>query len=189
MTLDYDSWEEVDDLLDPQSADPQRLHRQLEGGPRNLATLLFYINDDGGAGDAPPDPSDVPERWYTPGRPEDTAAAVPDEAAASDAPGPYVPGPKKEVTVMTYDMGDFFKDCVKLYAELTDTEESTYPRSGAPFGPELTSFEDGQGGPRGELIPPAEEALAECLRLDAATGPPDREIPMGGPPPRRPRCP
>ena len=83
---------------------------------------------------------------------------------------------------MEYDMEDFFKDCVRLYAELTDTDPSTYPKSGAPFGPELTTLEDGQGGPRGEVVPPAEEALAECLRLNAQVGPPDREITAGGPP-------
>eukprot|EP00959_Pyramimonas_sp_CCMP1952_P251900 5263099-Pyramimonas_sp.AAC.1 len=77
---------------------------------------------------------------------------------------------------MEYDMAEFFKSCVSLCAELTDTDQSAYPLSGTPFGPGLTSFEDGQGGPRGELLAPAEEALAARLRIDAATGPPDEEI-------------
>eukprot|EP00959_Pyramimonas_sp_CCMP1952_P128221 2681400-Pyramimonas_sp.AAC.1 len=73
-------------------------------------------------------------------------------------------------------MVEFFKSCISLYAELTDTDQDTYPLSGAPFGPELTSFEGGQGGPRGEISAPAEEGLAECLRIDAVVGPPDAEI-------------
>ena len=40
------------------------------------------------------------------------------------------------------DMEDFFKSCVQAYAELTDTDPATYPKSGTPFGPELTSLED-----------------------------------------------
>ena len=79
-------------------------------------------------------------------------------------------------------MEEFLKSRVKLYGELTDTDPDTYPLSGSPFGPKTTSFEDGQGGPRGEMIPPAEEALAACLRVSAAVGPVDMEIAVGGPP-------
>eukprot|EP00959_Pyramimonas_sp_CCMP1952_P360918 7558916-Pyramimonas_sp.AAC.1 len=83
---------------------------------------------------------------------------------------------------MEYDMAEFFKSCASLYAEPTDADQSTYPLSGTPFGPELTSFEDGQGGPRGEPLAFAGEALATCLIIDAAMGPPDAEIHVGGPP-------
>ena len=39
--------------------------------------------------------------------------------------------------------GDFFQSRVTLHAELTDTDPATYPKLGTPYGPELTSFEDG----------------------------------------------
>eukprot|EP00959_Pyramimonas_sp_CCMP1952_P112208 2346082-Pyramimonas_sp.AAC.2 len=57
-------------------------------------------------------------------------------------------------------MTEFFESCVMHYAQLTDTDLATYPAAGTPIGPELTDFEDGQGGPRGEKHPPAEEAIA-----------------------------
>eukprot|EP00959_Pyramimonas_sp_CCMP1952_P237324 4960235-Pyramimonas_sp.AAC.1 len=56
-------------------------------------------------------------------------------------------------------------------AQNSRTLTKTPTRSLALFGPELTSLEDGQGGPRGEVLAPAEEALAACLRIDAVVGP------------------
>ena len=81
---------------------------------------------------------------------------------------------------MEYDMGVFFQSRVTLHAELTDADPATYPNSGTPYGPKLTSFEDGQGGPRGEILPPAEEALAACLEVKADAGPPDIMPAVGG---------
>eukprot|EP00959_Pyramimonas_sp_CCMP1952_P333230 6977555-Pyramimonas_sp.AAC.1 len=57
-------------------------------------------------------------------------------------------------------MTEFFESCVTLYAELTDTDPATYPAAGTSFGPELIDLEDCQGGPRCEIYPPAEEAIA-----------------------------
>ena len=81
---------------------------------------------------------------------------------------------------MEYDMTQFFESCVQLYAELTDTDPSTYPAAGTPYGPELTDLEDGQGGPRGEITAPAEEALAAVLNIETQTGPPDVEVEVPG---------
>ena len=58
-----------------------------------------------------------------------------------------------------------------MHAELTDADPSTYPAAGAPFRPELVDLGDRQGGPRGEVHAPAEEALAAALNIDAAVGP------------------
>eukprot|EP00959_Pyramimonas_sp_CCMP1952_P248192 5187895-Pyramimonas_sp.AAC.1 len=77
-------------------------------------------------------------------------------------------------------MTEFFDSCVTLYAQLTDADPATYPAAGAPFGPELTDLEDGQGGPRGEVYSPAEEAIASALRINVDTGPPDQEIEVLG---------
>ena len=86
------------------------------------------------------------------------APAAKENGVGGDAPESYKPGPKRRARVMEYDMEDFFRSCVDTYAELTDTDPATYPKSGTPFGPGLTSFEDGQGGPRGEGdASPAEE--------------------------------
>eukprot|EP00959_Pyramimonas_sp_CCMP1952_P110730 2316747-Pyramimonas_sp.AAC.1 len=63
-------------------------------------------------------------------------------------------------------MEERFKSCASLCAELTDTDQDAHPLSGTPFGPELASIEGGQGGRRGEILAPAEDALAECLRID-----------------------
>ena len=84
--------------------------------------------------------------------------------SAAQPLAPYQPREPKHVRVIEYDMTDFFESCVTLYAELTNTDPATYPAAGTPFGPELTSFQDGQDGPRGEFIPPAEEALAAAHR-------------------------
>eukprot|EP00959_Pyramimonas_sp_CCMP1952_P178367 3728504-Pyramimonas_sp.AAC.1 len=62
-------------------------------------------------------------------------------------------------------MTEFFESCVTLYAQLTDTDPATYPAAGTPFGPELVDLEDGQGGPRGEVCSPAEEAIASALHI------------------------
>eukprot|EP00959_Pyramimonas_sp_CCMP1952_P125473 2623397-Pyramimonas_sp.AAC.1 len=73
-------------------------------------------------------------------------------------------------------MTEFFESCVTLYAQLTDTDPATYPAAGTPFGPELTDLEDGQGGPRGDIYSPAEEAIASALRINVDSGPLDRKI-------------
>eukprot|EP00959_Pyramimonas_sp_CCMP1952_P426865 8940248-Pyramimonas_sp.AAC.1 len=77
-------------------------------------------------------------------------------------------------------MTEFFESCVKLCAQLTDTDPATYPAAGTPFGPELTDLEDGQGGPRGEIYSPAEEAIASALRINVDSGPPDRKTEVIG---------
>eukprot|EP00959_Pyramimonas_sp_CCMP1952_P307899 6444091-Pyramimonas_sp.AAC.2 len=77
------------------------------------------------------------------------------------------------VRVIDYDMTEFFGSCVTLYAQLTNTYPDTYPAPGTPCGPELTDFEDGQGGPRGETHPLAEEAMAAALGIQVDTGSPD----------------
>eukprot|EP00959_Pyramimonas_sp_CCMP1952_P345687 7239501-Pyramimonas_sp.AAC.1 len=77
-------------------------------------------------------------------------------------------------------MPEFFESCVALYAQLTDTDPATYPAAGAPFGFELTDPEDGQGGPRGEIYCPAEEAIASDLRINVDSGPPDRNVEVIG---------
>ena len=82
----------------------------------------------------------------------DNSGGGEDEAGGGQVaqpPEPYQPRPTKEVRVLEYDMTQFFESCVQLYAELTDTDPSTYPAAGTPYGPELTDLEDGQGGPRG----------------------------------------
>eukprot|EP00959_Pyramimonas_sp_CCMP1952_P004479 93789-Pyramimonas_sp.AAC.1 len=73
-------------------------------------------------------------------------------------------------------MTEFFESCVTLFALLTDTDPATYPTAGTPFGPELVDLEDGQGGPRGEICSPAEEAIASALHIKVGVGPPDQEI-------------
>eukprot|EP00959_Pyramimonas_sp_CCMP1952_P456875 9473887-Pyramimonas_sp.AAC.1 len=58
----------------------------------------------------------------------------------------------------------------------------THPLAGAPYGLALTSSEDGQGGPRGVGVHPAEEAIAECLGVDANVGLDDKLPAVGGHP-------
>eukprot|EP00959_Pyramimonas_sp_CCMP1952_P425161 8905490-Pyramimonas_sp.AAC.1 len=77
-------------------------------------------------------------------------------------------------------MTELFDSCVALYAQLTDTDPATYPAAGPPFGPELSDLEDGQGGPRGEVYSPAEEAIASALRSKVDSGPPDQKIDVPG---------
>eukprot|EP00959_Pyramimonas_sp_CCMP1952_P039919 834697-Pyramimonas_sp.AAC.1 len=72
-------------------------------------------------------------------------------------------------------MTEFFDSCVTLYAQLTDADPATYPAAGAPFGPDLIDLEDGQGGPRGEVYSPAEEATASALQIKIDAGPPDQK--------------
>eukprot|EP00959_Pyramimonas_sp_CCMP1952_P373663 7825465-Pyramimonas_sp.AAC.1 len=81
---------------------------------------------------------------------------------------------------MECDMEDLFAPCVRVYAELTRADPKTCPLAGTPYGPELASLEDGQGGPRGEGVHPAEEAIAECLRIDGNVGPEDKVPAVGG---------
>eukprot|EP00959_Pyramimonas_sp_CCMP1952_P276431 5778585-Pyramimonas_sp.AAC.1 len=97
--------------------------------------------------------------------------------------------PKKKVRITEYDMAELFKSCISLRTKLTGTDQDTDPLSGTPFGPELTSSEGGQSGPRGKIFAPAEEALSERLRIDAVVGPPDAEIHVGGPPMEGPPAP
>jgi len=73
---------------------------------------------------------------------------------------------------MEYDMRGFFESSIALYSELTDTDPANYPAVATPFGVEHTDIEDGQGGPRGEVISPSMESLAELLGIDAPVGPP-----------------
>ena len=45
VTLDYDTWEELDGMADPRTAGTDRLYASVSAGKhrtRNLATLLFY---------------------------------------------------------------------------------------------------------------------------------------------------
>eukprot|EP00959_Pyramimonas_sp_CCMP1952_P465066 9487655-Pyramimonas_sp.AAC.1 len=77
-------------------------------------------------------------------------------------------------------MTELFDFCVTLYAQLTDTDPSTSPAAGTPFGPELADLEGGQGGPRGEVCPPAEEAIASAVNINVDVGPPDQEVMVHG---------
>ena len=125
VTLDVDTWEELDDLSKPYHADHERIFAFVPGGPRNIVTLLFYRD----YGEPPTDVNtrDLiteqcaaaeeevyldPVSYYTPARPDvmttDAAPAEEPQGIGGHPPDPYVPGPKKKVHVMTYDMGDFF---------------------------------------------------------------------------------
>eukprot|EP00959_Pyramimonas_sp_CCMP1952_P339709 7114519-Pyramimonas_sp.AAC.2 len=77
-------------------------------------------------------------------------------------------------------MTEFLESCVMLSVQFTDIDPATYPAPGTPFGPELIGFEDGQGGPRGEKHPPAEEAIAAVLGVDVGTGSPDTPVEVPG---------
>eukprot|EP00959_Pyramimonas_sp_CCMP1952_P337811 7074139-Pyramimonas_sp.AAC.1 len=77
-------------------------------------------------------------------------------------------------------MTEFFESGATLYAQLTDTDPATYPAAGAPFGPEHVDLEDGQGGPRGEICSPAEEAIASALHVKVDVGPPEQEVAVLG---------
>ena len=203
VTIDINTWEEIDDLDNPQQAAHEEIFRTIPDGPRDIVTVFFYrdylestiVNGhtaDCAAAVYESQDDIIPAvregkapATYTPGRPEDTVKTKNqpvEQGTESHTPSPYVPGPKRKVTAITYDMIDFFKSCVGTYAELTDTDPETYPKSGSPYGPEMTSFEDGQGGPRGELLQPALEALAECLGIDVETGRADTPVHVGGEP-------
>ena len=52
----------------------------------------------------------------------------------------------KTVRVVEYDMREFFKSCVDLYATLTGTDPAKYPQVPTPFGPEAIEIESGVGG-------------------------------------------
>eukprot|EP00959_Pyramimonas_sp_CCMP1952_P141005 2951182-Pyramimonas_sp.AAC.1 len=80
------------------------------------------------------------------------------------------------VRAIEYNMTEFFESCVTLYAQLTDTDPATDPAAGAPRGPELTDFEGGQGGPRGDNYFPAEVAIAAALGIRVNTGFPDKPV-------------
>eukprot|EP00959_Pyramimonas_sp_CCMP1952_P072135 1506673-Pyramimonas_sp.AAC.1 len=77
-------------------------------------------------------------------------------------------------------MSDFFESCLAFYAQLTDIDHATHLLLASPFGPELTDFEDGQGGPRGEKHSPAEEAIAAALGVEVDTGSPDKPVEVPG---------
>ena len=99
-----------------------------------------------------------------------------------EAPVPTPPDPssfrKKKVTVLEYDMRDFFKSCVQVYADLTGTNPEHYPRVPTPFGAEI-GVEDGLSGPKGSVdVAPAMEALKECLEsCDADAVPAHPDVP------------
>ncbi len=71
---------------------------------------------------------------------------------------------------MEYDMREFFRSCVALYADLTDTLASPYPKVPTPFGPLARDIEDGLGGPEGRETEPALEDLACALGVPATPG-------------------
>ena len=73
----------------------------------------------------------------------------------------------KEVRVIEYDMSDFFKSCVMLYADLTGTNPKDYPMVPTPFGPEATEIEYALGGASGRSCAPAEEAAAPASEPEA----------------------
>eukprot|EP00959_Pyramimonas_sp_CCMP1952_P082236 1718370-Pyramimonas_sp.AAC.1 len=100
--------------------------------------------------------------------------------SAAQLSEPYQPRESKLVQVIEYDMTEFCESCVTLYAQLTDSDPATYPAAGTPFGPDFTDFEDGQGGPRGEVYSPAEEAIATALRINVESGLPDQKLEVLG---------
>ncbi len=109
--------------------------------------------------------------------PADPGSAAREAQALEAAPSPKgdggsapVSGGRTRVEVMEYDMSEFFGSCVSLYADLTRTDPSKYPRVPTPFAAENVHKEDGLGGPKGAVAPPAEEALAALLHLDPASG-------------------
>ena len=65
-------------------------------------------------------------------------------------------GPLKKVRSLEYDMRDFFRYCVALYAELTGTSPGAHPRVPTPLGPLAWSLQGGLGGPEGREVEPAE---------------------------------
>ena len=83
---------------------------------------------------------------------------------------------EKEVRVIEYDMKDFFKSCVDLYADLTGTSPAEYPKVPTPSGPEATEIEYGMGGVAGRTCPPAEEALADLLEVPHPVEPTMRQV-------------
>ena len=89
-------------------------------------------------------------------------SSLADDAAGSQ---PYQPPTPKLVRIIPYNMSEFFRSCVDLYASLPGTDSSTYPFSGTPFGPEIIGAEDGLGGPPGFTSSPAMTALAACVGL------------------------
>eukprot|EP00959_Pyramimonas_sp_CCMP1952_P344597 7217316-Pyramimonas_sp.AAC.1 len=84
------------------------------------------------------------------------------------------------VRAIEYDMIEFFESCVTLYAQLPDTDPATYPVAGTLFSLELTEFEDGQGGSRGEKYLPAQEAIANALGINVDSGPLDKPVEVPG---------
>ncbi len=79
-------------------------------------------------------------------------------------------GESTEVVTMEYDMREFFRSCVALYADLTGTLPSSYPKVPTPFGPLARDIEDGLGGPEGREAEPALEDLACALGVPATPG-------------------
>ena len=67
-------------------------------------------------------------------------------------------------------MRDFVRSCVTLYADLTGTDPSTYPKVPTPFGPQAKNIEDGLGGPDGRYVEPSMEDLACALPVPAVPG-------------------
>ena len=141
----------------------------IPNGPRDIITIMIYKPKDLG----------VP--------PACAASQTGDAAEASDSqtggsPPEEIKSPaNRKVRVIEDDMQEFFESCVQVYAQLTDTDPVTYPHVGTPYGSKLANLEDGQGGPRGEVIVPAMEALAVLLHIDAKVGKPDRKVVVKGP--------
>ena len=71
-----------------------------------------------------------------------------------DAPVPNPPDPssfqKKKVRVLEYDMREFFRSCVQVYADITGSNPEHYPTVPTPFGPEI-GVEDGLSGLKAAL--------------------------------------
>ena len=82
----------------------------------------------------------------------------------------------KDVRVIEYDMSDFFKSCVALYADLTGTDPKDYPMVPTPFGPAATEIEYALGGASGRSCAPAEEALADLLGVPRPQEPTMKEV-------------
>ena len=61
-------------------------------------------------------------------------------------------GPPATVKVVQYDMRDFFRSCVMLYADLTGADPESHPRVPTPFGPQSKYIDDGLSGPEGRYV-------------------------------------
>eukprot|EP00959_Pyramimonas_sp_CCMP1952_P361602 7573176-Pyramimonas_sp.AAC.1 len=88
----------------------------LHGGQHNTITIFVFKDDNAEAA------------IFTPQSPADQDWTREVRCAAPAPPPPippseYKPVPKKKVRIMEYDMAEFFKSCISLCAELTDTDQ------------------------------------------------------------------